>query len=183
MGILGFLFGKTPDIEELVMKDDVKGLIRALKYKKSESYHYDDDQNATNWDEIQYYAEKRKWAAKELGKIGDTRAVWPLIKALGDEHFEVFKSAAMALGEIGNDSAVEPLIKILLRNARITDTYSRDRHIEGYEKKIEVAIDALSKFGQVACNKLSVKLNDKNWRVKKLATETIEIINEREKNL
>ena len=58
-------------------------------------------------------------AAVALGKIGDARAVKPLIKALGDEVNEfhhrskVRTSAAEALGKIGDERAVEPLIKML----------------------------------------------------------------------
>jgi hypothetical protein len=57
------------------------------------------------------YIKVRKTAAEVLGKIGDARAVEPLIEALEDE--EVRKHATRALGEIGDDRAVEPLIKAL----------------------------------------------------------------------
>jgi HEAT repeat protein len=51
-------------------------------------------------------------AAEALGKIGDSRAVKPLIRALEDGSNDVRKSAAEALGKIG-EPAVEPLIKAL----------------------------------------------------------------------
>jgi len=43
----------------------------------------------------------RRAAAKALGKIGDTRAVKPLIKALEDENWDVRKAAAEALEKLG----------------------------------------------------------------------------------
>ena len=52
-------------------------------------------------------------AAKALGKIGDRRAVEPLIKALEDENEFVRFDAAKALGDIGDKRAVEPLIEML----------------------------------------------------------------------
>ncbi|MDP6364523.1 MAG: HEAT repeat domain-containing protein, partial [Candidatus Poseidoniia archaeon] len=52
-------------------------------------------------------------AAIELGKLGDERAVEPLIEVLGDESKMIGVNAARALGEIGDVRAVEPLIKAL----------------------------------------------------------------------
>ena len=59
-------------------------------------------------------------AATALGKIGDERAVEPLIKALTDTETlsersqSVRCTAAWALGEIGGDRAIEALIKVLV---------------------------------------------------------------------
>jgi HEAT repeat protein len=68
----------------------------------------------------------RNAAAGALGKIGDTRAVEPLIAALGDQRVRataeslgytrerlVCWAAAEALGQIGDARAVEPLIAAL----------------------------------------------------------------------
>jgi len=55
----------------------------------------------------------RKDAAEALGKIGDARAVEPLIAALRDTDSEVCRSAAGALEQIGDARAVEPLIAAL----------------------------------------------------------------------
>ena len=57
--------------------------------------------------------EVREAAADALGKLGDTRAVKPLLDALRDEYWPVRKAAASALGEIGDARAVEPLIAAL----------------------------------------------------------------------
>jgi HEAT repeat protein len=59
-------------------------------------------------------ASVRNGAAADLGKMGDTRAVEPLIKALGDrQEWSVRCSAAEALGELGDTRAIESLISAL----------------------------------------------------------------------
>ena len=55
----------------------------------------------------------RLHAAEALGKIGDERAVEPLIEALNDEDASVRRGAAVALGRLGAERAVEPLIEAL----------------------------------------------------------------------
>jgi hypothetical protein len=57
----------------------------------------------------------RVQAALVLGKLGDTRAVQPLIKALGDQNKTVRGIAASALGQLGDSSAVDPLRGLLKR--------------------------------------------------------------------
>jgi len=52
-------------------------------------------------------------AALALGEIGDSRAVEPLINALGDENWEVRSTVAKALGKISDDRAIQPLINLL----------------------------------------------------------------------
>ena len=52
-------------------------------------------------------------AVEALSKIGDTRAVEPLIAALKDGHMDVRGAAAKALGKIGDARAVEPLVTSL----------------------------------------------------------------------
>jgi HEAT repeat protein len=55
----------------------------------------------------------RRDAAESLGKLGDARAVEPLIVALEDKDSSVRSSAANALGRLGDACAVEPLITAL----------------------------------------------------------------------
>ena len=50
----------------------------------------------------------RRGAAGALGKIGDERAIEPLIQAPEDIHCDVRRQAAEALGEIGDKRAAEP---------------------------------------------------------------------------
>ena len=81
-----------PNIEKMLTRQDVEGLIKALKHKDFEV---------------------RKGAADALGKIGGTKAVESLIGALRDEDRDVRMEAAKALGEIGNARAVGPLINAM----------------------------------------------------------------------
>jgi HEAT repeat protein len=55
----------------------------------------------------------RQAAASALGKIGDTRALEPLIAALKNVINGVRQAAAEALGNIGDARALEPLIAVL----------------------------------------------------------------------
>lgn len=93
MGIFNRLFG-PPNVDELKAKIDVDGLIKALEYEKDRQVQCD--------------------AAKALGKIGDERAVEPLINALKNKDGDVRRESAEALGKIGDERAVEPLIQALV---------------------------------------------------------------------
>lgn len=55
-------------------------------------------------------------AAETLGKVGDRRAVPPLIAALEDDDDAVRAAAAEAVGEIGDKRAVGPLKRALATN-------------------------------------------------------------------
>jgi hypothetical protein len=55
----------------------------------------------------------RVQAALVLGKLGDARAVQPLIKALADQNRTVRGIAASALGQLGDSAAVDPLRDLL----------------------------------------------------------------------
>ena len=57
---------------------------------------------------------KRWKAAESLGRIGDDRAVEPLILALTDEDWRVRQKAAWALGKIGDPRALVPLRRALM---------------------------------------------------------------------
>ena len=82
-----------PNVERLAENRDVKGLAKALFYKKA-------------W-------RVREAAAEALGKIGDSQAVEPLIAALKDEDWYVRKYAVEALGKIGESRTVKSLIAAL----------------------------------------------------------------------
>jgi len=56
-------------------------------------------------------------AALMLGKLGDDRAVYPLIRALDAPGFQTPVYAAQALGQIGDARAIEPLL-MLAANGR-----------------------------------------------------------------
>ncbi len=93
MGILGGLFKLKVKIME--RKQDVEGLIEALKHKD---------------------VDVRRKAAGALGRLGDARAVDPLIGILTDSGIVLCEDSlylqgdvGRALGEIGDERAVEAL--------------------------------------------------------------------------
>ena len=82
----------------------------------------------------------RVQAALVLGKLGDPRAVPPLIKALGDQNKTVRGIAASALGQLGDASAVEPL-RDLLR-------HESDPFVRGQAEKALAALSGGGGGGQ-----------------------------------
>lgn len=113
----------------------------------------------------------RREAAKALGKIGDTRAVEPLIQALRDEDWEVRSGAARALGEIGDARAVEPLIQTLFKEKDFNPALD----VRDFVRE-EVAL-ALGKIGDArAIEPLIHLLNHKDSNVRKAAKEALEKI-------
>jgi HEAT repeat protein len=138
MGIFDFL-SRWPDVEKLEANKDVKGLIKALDYKK--------DYNV------------RRRAVEALGKIGDPKAVDPLINALKDEDEYVRKNAAGALGKIGDPKAVDPLINAL-----------KDDDI-GVRWRV---VEALGKLGDPkAVDPLTNALKDENKYMRQGAAEAL----------
>ena len=55
----------------------------------------------------------RMFAAIALGKIGDERAVLPLIESLGDNHTWSGNPQLLALGALGDTRAIDPLHAVL----------------------------------------------------------------------
>ena len=149
------------NVGKMKSKGDVKGLIKALNYRKD--------------------AYIREAAAKALGEIGDARAIEPLIDALKDESEYVRSAAAEALDKLGwqpdteerkaaywaakqewdkcveiGAPAVEPLI-IALKDWRVR----------------EAAAEALGKIGAPAVEPLIDALRDKSEDVRKAAAEAL----------
>jgi HEAT repeat protein len=117
------LFG-PPDVTRLEARRDVDGLIRALAYKKDDAI--------------------RRAAAEALGRLGDARAVEPLITALRAHWRASALAAAEALGRIGDLRAIGPLIGTL--------------HSAHPEDMLRIAVDALVAFGQPAVEPLARRL-------------------------
>src|SRR5262249_10820473 len=132
--------------------------------------------------------EVRENAAEALGKIGDERAVKPLIKALNCYNYHrVCEKAAEALEKIG-DGAIGPLlaalkddegdvrlgIPIILGQIGGTRTVEpliaalKDDYYQKRDKKYvwEEVAKALVKFGDAAVEPLIAALKDRNhaWR-------------------
>jgi HEAT repeat protein len=136
-----FNFSHRPNVQELKTQGDIDGLIEALNYP--------DDHNI------------RLAAASALGKVGDSRAVDPLITALDDQQ-GVNEVAALALGEIGDPRAVEPL----------TETLEN----ESWEIRSSAA-KALGKIGdERAVNPLTKLLEDRNENVRWHTVQALESI-------
>ena len=142
-----------------------------------------------------------------LGKIGDSRAVEPLIKALGsDDRGGVGWLAAYALGDIGDSRAVEPLIKVLEEDghvrkgeafwgdsqrrcqaaARALGKIGDERAVEPLAKALELnsyevrraAVIALGKFGELAMEPLIKALGDENYEVRLAAAGVLGAISD-----
>jgi HEAT repeat protein len=71
-------------------------------------------------------------AALMLGKIGDSRAVYPLIRALDAPGHQTPLYAAEALGKLGDPRAIEPLLMLAA---------------QGRDKTREAALEALKRLG------------------------------------
>ena len=84
-------------------------------------------------------------AAEALGRIGDARAVDPLIAALRDEDIYVVRSAAEALGRIGDARAVDPLIAAL-RDEDVVRSAAEALGRIGDARAVDALIDTLRKF-------------------------------------
>jgi HEAT repeat protein len=92
----------------------------------------------------------RQAASEALGRLGDARAVEPLVARLGDKHEKhgVRKAAGEALGRLGDAHAVEPLI------AHLQD--------EWYDAERTAAITALGQIGDArAVAPLMARLREK----------------------
>jgi len=102
---------------------------------------------------------ERASAIEALGRIGDSRAVEPLIAALKDEDVNVRWPAARALGEIKDTRAIKPLI------AALKDWHSNVR---------KAAAKALVKIGTPAVELLIAALRDEDERVRQAAAEALD---------
>jgi HEAT repeat protein len=74
----------------------------------------------------------RSSATVALGRLGDKRAVDPLIVALSDPDPAVRTGAALSLGELGEKKAIEPLDKLLAAEKN-----------ENVREQVEIAIKQL----------------------------------------
>ena len=117
--------------------------------------------------------EIRQAAADALGKIGDSRAVEPLIGVL-DIDRDVSEAAAWALGEIGDARAVEPLIKTLHEYMAFAD-YDGDAEVRYAVER------ALGKIGEPAVEPLIRELRNERLQgseatIRECAADTLGMI-------
>lgn len=157
MGGIMLGFGK-PDIKKLEEKNDVKGLIKALKYKRGKDLP---------GKKVLEASDVRGEAAEALGIIGDKRAVDPLIKTLKDkDHESVQIKAMVALGKLGDPRAVEPIIQ---------------NHNFRYSPYVVEAVQVLGSFKDPrALRILRIRLNDQEWEVRIEAARVLGAIGDTE---
>jgi HEAT repeat protein len=144
-----FFFG-PPDINKMLAQRNVNRLIKALNYHKDKYIQMN--------------------AIKALGKLGDKRAVEPLVSILiisnGNYHREnpaLGEYAILALGDIGDAGAVKPLIDSMTFNSplgavvkslvkigtpAVEPLISALRTQEDWDIKIRT-IEALGKIGDI----------------------------------
>lgn len=80
----------------------------------------------------------RRNAARALGKIGDTKAVEPLISCLSFEDYYVREAAAQALETIGDERAINPLMQLLAGGVEAATTVPGKPYlVQPYEAVIE----------------------------------------------
>jgi len=107
-----------PNIEKMRAKDDVKGLIKALKSNDlrvvgAVEDALEDIGRRTTEPFIKALRDKdagvRSGAAWILGNIQDARAQEPLNESLKDKDKDVRWLAVVALGDIGDERAIDPI--------------------------------------------------------------------------
>ncbi len=124
MGLFGF---RQPNVVKMERENDVEGLIDALTYN---------DNNV------------RRSAANALGKLGDPRAVEPLIAVLDDQPL-VREVTAKALGKIGDPRAVDALVQVLKDDKKsIRETAAKALGEIGDKRAVGPLIDTLQHVGQ-----------------------------------
>jgi HEAT repeat protein len=101
---------KLPNVEEMKAKNDIPGLINALKVQGDQHIR----------ETVVKALHIRMDAAEALGEIRDLQAVDPLAEASTEYNSLVRRKALIALGKIGGHRVVEPLI------AALYDQYSEN---------------------------------------------------------
>ena len=80
----------------------------------------------------------RRNAARALGKLGDLRAVSPLVESLACEDFYVREAAAQALGLLGHPVAIPPLLELLVGGVAAAQMVTGRPHLtQPYEAVLE----------------------------------------------
>jgi HEAT repeat protein len=109
-------------------------------------------------------ASQRWGAAEGLGRLGDPKAVPPLVGLLRDPHAFVRWAAAQALGQVGGETPI-PLLLPLLEDP--------DRLVR------RSAVDALGHFNTPAvCKALRRALHDRDPTVRRNAVEAVARLND-----
>ncbi len=158
-------------------RKDFESLIKTLKY--------DSD------------PESRAKAAEALGKMGNKRAVEPLIQALQDKESYVRLRAVLALGAMKDKTAIEPIIQALQEDedinvqggaawvlGEIGDANVTEHLIKALKNKSsQVRLFAVMALGMVgdhrAVNPLLKSMKDKDNNVRQAAWEALQWVVDR----
>lgn len=188
------LFG-PPNIQKLKAKGNMKGLIKALGYRKDASvsqaaavalgtldWEPDKDEVGTL-----YWIKRRRWdKCVEIGEL----AVIPLIVTLKDEESneEVRQGAVEVLGQIGDSRAVKPLIAALKDENKDVRTNAAKAlgqigDVQAVQPLIitlkdayrsgDAALEALVKIGSHAIEPLIAALKDESTSTRQRAAEAL----------
>lgn len=118
------LFSKPPDVDQLLAKKNIRGLLKALGYQKTQQV--------------------RAAAARALGELQNQSSVEPLIAALKDSEIDVQIAAIQALGMLKDQRATQALIALLRsQNAIIQEQAVRALGELGDQRAVEPLIDIL----------------------------------------
>jgi len=148
MGIFNLF---KPNIDKLKAEQNVKGLIKALKYVRV-------DPRRKRWG-TNPVIEIRMQAAEILGDLKDKRAVKPLISLLKDKSAEVRLKAIESLKKLGDIRSIEPLIESL-KDEGYYSTYSTIIGIGRVEDKVHICDEAKEAIVKIANeNKLALSTN------------------------
>lgn len=80
----------------------------------------------------------RRNAARALGKLGDLRAVSPLVESLACDDFYVREAAAQSLGLLGDPVAIPPLLELLAGGVAAAQMVTGRPHLtQPYEAVLE----------------------------------------------
>jgi len=121
MGMLRSLF--RPSVENMEKRRDVEGLLKAMQHPDVEER-----------------------AVRALGRVGDTRALDPLVKAMrGSDRLSVRIAAVEALGELGDARCVEALTDLLGTSGEVR---VKGVEVRGFATKLRgAAAEALGRIG------------------------------------
>jgi class 3 adenylate cyclase len=115
-----------PNIDELIGKKDIEGLIKGLN----------DDDETIRWA-----------AAKALGEVGDQIAIEPLIGALKDEEEDVRWYAAMSLGKIGDQRAINALTQCVEDKSKLVRQFSKNA-VNEIKERVNIRTEGKEQLSQ-----------------------------------
>jgi HEAT repeat protein len=166
------------ELMETVDEEAVEVLVQALKHKNMrvrnkivEALEKIGWEPSNESEKIDYLVATENW--DELVKIGGEKVVEALIQALDDEYFVVREGAAKTLGKIGNEKAVEALIHANLKEKSWHVRYEIAKALEEVGKS---TVEHLIKY-------LGPALNDDKLRIRRKATEVLEILVKADKDI